>query len=90
MSQEEFFYYGAPGIDDEPLLEHPNKLKIPKGLLLYHISEGKNSVEVFGFRKTPWIGKTKVRLVREDEKEDTKTNLLKHLDNKNYKITFWD
>ena len=77
MSEKDFFKGGAPGIDDEPRFVFPKKLKTSQGLLLYQTH--RKEYVIYGFRKTPWFGETKIRLIPESERQKPMNDLLRHL-----------
>lgn len=75
MSERNFFYSGAPGIDDEAPQSFPNEIKMSGGILVYRDDDKK----IFGYRYTPWRGDKQIRLIPKEKRIAVESELKKIL-----------
>jgi hypothetical protein len=75
MSEKNFFYHGASGIDDEAPRNNPNEIKTSQGILVYRMDDK----EIFGYRHTPWIGEKNIRLIPEEKRAEVESELKRKL-----------
>ena len=90
MSERNFFHHGAPGIDDEAPRYLPNEMRTKEGILIYRMDS--NELTIYGYRHTPWIGQTKIRLLQGFEKSKAGLEVMNGLGldiDGPVKLSFW-
>lgn len=90
MSERNFSHHGAPGIDDEAPRDNPEEMRTEDGILVYRIDS--NKLTICGYRHTPWIGETKIRLLQGFEKAKAGLEVMNGLGleiDSPVKLSFW-